>query len=321
MDHHTAREIVACLDGQRIVYPYYRDRYGIGLLHHLSRQAADHQPLSVAALKRSPYAPLLQKPRVKTVLAQLGHDRLDEPYLAAHDHDPEQQYFVLTLGTWGSDSRSQRFYRQTSRPGHNLALQLNFSREHDRQYGRLGGEHSALNYRSHPISPSRNTLAWARIDLDWASNSALIEEIQSDWIRRAAWLAESVERRLRNGLSPMDPIRMYGLTCPMWTAQTYCRYVQERYGAIWAEAMLWAAILFIRDTLGLRHVYYHGEASNRLLKGFKKDYAPPRSLYTDLPRKFCLTPTEEVPEFLLEDRHVQRVLRRNPGVGFFRLMH
>ncbi len=320
MDLHTAREIVACLDGQRTVYPYYRDRYGIGLLHQLSRQAPRDQPLTVATLKKSHYAPLLQKPRVKSVLAQLGHDQLDEPYLAAHDHDPQQEPFVLTLGTWGSEYRSQRFYRQTSRPGFNLVLQLNFNRQHDRQYGRLGCEHSALNYCNHPVSPDRNTLAWARIDLDWASNSALIEEIQSDWIRRAAWLAESVERKLRNGRSPMEPTHMYGLSCPLTVALAYCTAVQQRYTAIWAEAMLWAAILFIRETLGLRHVYYHSEASGRLLKRFGRN-APPRSLYTDLPRKFCLTPTEDVPEFLLGDHHVQRVLRRNPEVRFFRLMH
>ena len=57
MDRQTADEVVACLVGERTLYHYYRDRYSIGLLRHLSRR----QPLSIAALKQSPYAPLLQK--------------------------------------------------------------------------------------------------------------------------------------------------------------------------------------------------------------------------------------------------------------------
>lgn len=48
MDRQTADEVVACLVGERTLYHYYRDRYGIGLLRHLSRQ----RPLSVAALKQ-----------------------------------------------------------------------------------------------------------------------------------------------------------------------------------------------------------------------------------------------------------------------------
>ena len=189
MDRHTADEIIACLQAERTVYPYYRDRYGIGLLRDLSRHRRHGEPLSVAVLKKSPYAPLLQKPRVKSALARLGQDRIEDLYLAAHDHDPRQEYFVLTLDTWGSERRREQRQRQTSRPGLNLVLQLNFSAEHDRHYKNLGCRHSLFNYTGHPVSRTRNTLAWARIDLDWASDCALIEEIQSDWIRRVAWLA------------------------------------------------------------------------------------------------------------------------------------
>ena len=98
----------------------------------------------------------------------------------------------------------------------------------------------------------------------------------------------------------------------------YCAYVQERYAAIWAEAMLWASIHFIRETLGLRQVFYHSENGGRLLKGIRWS-APPRSLYTDLPRRFCLAPTREVPSFLAEDKQVRRLLQRNPGIAFFHL--
>ena len=80
MDHHVATEILACLQGERTVFPYYRDRYGIGLLRQLSRQPnrqSSHpgrpgHGLNVAELKQSRYVPLLQKPRIRTVLSGLG---------------------------------------------------------------------------------------------------------------------------------------------------------------------------------------------------------------------------------------------------------
>lgn len=94
MDRQIIDEIIACLQGERTVYHYYRDRYGFGLLRQLSRQGGE--ALSVAALKKSAYAPLLNKPRIKSALARLGRDRIDEQFLAAHDHDPDQESFVLT---------------------------------------------------------------------------------------------------------------------------------------------------------------------------------------------------------------------------------
>lgn len=225
MDHHSIEEIIACLRGERTVYPYYRDRYSIGLLRQLSRHGRRAEPLSVASLKKSPYA-------------------------------------------------------------------------------------------RHPVSRSRNTLAWARIDLDWASDCALIEEIQSDWIRSVAWLAGRVERKLLAGRPATELIRYRCWDFPLAVAQAYCAYVQERYASIWAEAMLWASIQFIREELGVSQVFYHSEQGGRLLKGIRWS-APPRSLYTDLPRRFCFAPTCEVPPFLAEDKEVRQVLRQNPGIEFF----
>lgn len=54
-------------------------------------------------------------------------------------------------------------------------------------YQRLGCPGSHFNYCGHPVSRQRNTLAWARLDLDLNSATALIEEIQSDWIRDVVW--------------------------------------------------------------------------------------------------------------------------------------
>lgn len=317
MDRQTTEEIIACLDGTRTVFPYYRDRYSIGLLRQLSRNRR-HPPLRVCALKQSSYAPLLQKPRVKTALARLGNQPLDDQFLASHDHDPAQEYFVLTLGTWGTERRASSRFQQTSRPGLNLVLHLNLSREHDTHYRKLECQPSLFNYRGHPVSTQRNTLAWARIDLDWKTDCALIEEIQSDWVRRVDWLAGRIDRRLANGHAPDAPLNLWGMQCALKTARTYCTHVLERYASIWAEAMLWATLQFIRDELGIRHIFYHSEAGGRLLKGIRHT-APPRSLYTDLPRRFCLTSTDHAPEFLRRDRDAARVLRKHPDLSFFRL--
>lgn len=316
MDRHAIEEIAACLCGERTVYPYYRDRYSIGLLRHLSRHRRCREPLSLASLKKSQYAPLLQKPRVKAALAKLGHGPIDDLFLAAHDHDPEQQYFVLTLASWGSERRQGRRQRQTSRPGLNLVLQLNFNSDHDRRYGSLGCRNSLFNYYGHPVSHSRNTLAWSRIDLDWASDCALIEEVQSDWTRSVAWLAERVDRKLAAGHPATESFLYRGLRLPLGEAKAYCAHVLEHYAGIWAEAILWATIQFIRDELGLSHIYYHSEPGGRLLKGIRWS-APPRSLYTDLPRRFCFSPTHAAPPFLEADKEARRLLRQNPETTFF----
>jgi len=318
MDHHVAQEIIACLPAGRTVFPYYRDRYGVGLLRQLCRREKSSQALNVAALKRSNYAPLLQKPRIKSVLSSLGHAALDEATLALHDYDPLQSHYLLTLSTWGHERRAGRHLRQTSRPGINLVLQLNFNAEHQRRFNKLGREDSLFNYTLHPVSDRYHTLAWARIDLDFDTNCALIEEVQSDWVRRVAWMSERVENRLANGQPESSPTRAYGLQCSLATAREYSAYVREQHTPLWAEAMLWASIQFIRDELGLNHIYYHSERGGTLIKGITGT-PPPRSLYTDLPRRFCFTPTSEVPPLLAEDKEVRRVLRQHPDISFFKL--
>lgn len=310
MDHQTAAEVIACLPRDRTLYYYYRDRYSIGLLRQLAR--AD-SPLTVAELKKSTFAPLAQKPRVKAVLANLGNDRLNEAQLALHDYDPAQTPFVLTLGTWGSEHARRWRWKQVSRRGYNLVLQLNFCQQHDHQFHRLGAERDLFCFGGHPVSPRRNTLAWARIDFDLQSGAALIEEIQSDWIREVDWLAERAAIKLARVRDPQQETGVYRLKCPLRVTLDYCRFVLEHYQSIWAEAMLWAAIHFLRDEIGLRHIYYHTVESGRLLKHIDGTL-PPQSLYTDLPRRFCFNKTTELPEFIVKERRVDKVVKRHPGL-------
>ncbi len=318
MDYESAQEVIACLGDERKIFHYYRDRYSLGLLRQLARQQAGGE-LPIAQLRQSPYAGLLQKPRLRPLLASLGRQALSEAHLLAHDYDPAQEAYVLGLGMWGGGTCRARSRQQTSRAGCNLVLQLNFSGRHDRHYARLGLAPGHFNYRGHPVSRERNTLAWARIDLDWASGTALIEEIQSDWIRDVAWLAERMAARLRLGTSPDAPVKFPFFNCSIQHALDYCQHTLAAYKPIWDEAMLWAAISFIRDELGLPHIYCHSEQSGQLLKRINGNL-PPRSLYTDLPRRFCFTPTREFPDFLLREARVRKELKQQPELGLFRLL-
>lgn len=314
MDNESADEVIACLGDERRIFHYYRDRYSLGLLGQLARQAGGQ--LALNQLRQSSCAGLLQKPRLRQMLASLGKQALSEAFIAGHDHDPQQEAFVLGIARWGGGSYRARRRQQTSRPGCNLVLQLNLSRRHDADYARLGCAPGLFNYRGHPVSGKRNTLAWARIDLDWASNSALIEEIQSDWIRDVAWLAERLQSKLRRGAQLDSPAKLYRLDCSIRTALDYCRQTLATYRPLWDEAMLWAAIGFIRDELGVAQIYYHSEQSGRLLKRITCGL-PPRSLYAELPRRFCFKETQEFPEFLLREAQVRKELKSHPDLSLF----
>jgi hypothetical protein len=70
---------------------------------------------------------------------------------------------------------------------------------------------TTFEWSAHPIRRSPSTLAWSRVDIDFENGEALIEEIQTDWVRLAeragtAALATLVEggRALPYGLSVFD---------------------------------------------------------------------------------------------------------------------
>lgn len=318
MDHQTATEVIACLPHDRTLFHYYRDRYAVGLLRQFACGRPDSPP-SIAELKLSPFAQLARKPRVKDVLANLGGDRLDANWLALFDYDPGQIPFVLTLGLWGTESGTHWRRKQISRRGFNLVLQLNFNRRHDARFNKLESAPDLFCYRGHPVSTRRNTLAWARLDFDLASGVALIEEIQSDWIREVNWLVERIQHKLDRGASVREKTGIWGLECSIEQSLAYCGTVLEEYRQIWAEAMLWAAILFLRDEIGIRQIYYHTVMSGRLFKHLNGSYLPPQSLYSDLPRKFCFGKTREFPVFLEQGKTPEKLHRRYPELFFYRL--
>jgi hypothetical protein len=309
MKREEVQEIIACLTGERFLFRYFKDRYCLDLLKMaLATRWPGRKGAPVKELKSSPFENLLQKPIVKNALALaggrvLGNEHLDMQWPLA------LETYVLTLDSWGT---GDAYWEQTSRPGSNLVLQLNFTREHDLRYERAlkPDKDGPFVRRYHPVHPNRNTMAWVRMDCSFANDEALIEEIQTDWLRDAVWVGQTV-MKLKN-----EPARLQrffdrrGIGGDSRAVERYLEHLAV-HQKIWHEAALDAAITFIRNVLGLKKIYYHTFETGKVLKRIRGG-GPPTSLYTELPKKFCFALTDEVPRLLMDNSHSRR------GMNFLR---
>lgn len=312
-------QIVACLPRGKTVFHYFADRYAVLLLGRLMRE-----PTRVADLKRSSLDRLLRRPLVAELLRRCA-DGLVEPDLFRFAWAEPAEPYLLGLGRWGEERRHPppANYHQTSRPGLNLVLQLNTTSRHDRPCGRWvvpRGDHPFV-YPGHPVAigTGRTTLAWARLDIALDDGEALIEEIQSDWVREA----QQLMRNLASCRSDAERDAYLRDCCESISLEGVRRYaatVLPFHARFWAEAMLTAAIWFLRDELGVRRIYFHTYDGGNRLKGLDACFAPPRSLYTDLPRRFCFAQTAEPPRLLerCSDWRVRAAVRSRE-IAFFRL--
>ncbi|VAW91050.1 hypothetical protein MNBD_GAMMA22-2608 [hydrothermal vent metagenome] len=314
MDINLVNEIISCMPKERTIFRYFKDRYAFMLLERFIGEGE-----SVATIKRSSFSGLLNKPDVKLAIANAGKGILTSTIL--NSVWPEDtHHFILTLGSWGSNSRR---WDQTSRRGYNLVLQLNFSNEHDEQYKRMAKPkfESILNFIGHPILELeerdyfRETLAWSRIDLDFDKNEVLIEEIQCDWLRRAKNLLRNARfYRERN----INMSNRWGFTGSLDNIIKYCEEVLLPYNKIWSEAMLAATIEFIDKELGIKNIYYHSDSTGYKVKKIKYD-KPPRSLYSKLPSKFCFSKTNNAPDFLLQDKNFKQIYKKVDNPEWYRM--
>ena len=314
MNNDELKIVAKCLAGERRVFYYFRHRYAFLILERLAVDG-----ITVADIKRSDFACLISKPAVKEHLAQFGDSNLGPEHFGSIWPDPHLD-FCISLGVWRGKADG---WSQICRSGSNLVLRLNFSRQHMHDYNRLykPTQILALNCSGHPVNQKgdinsiRETLAWARIDLDLETGEALIEEIQTDWCRRAKLMLQYAKRLEKRG-RPMPP-RAY---CDAST-QNVIKYIEETlqpYMKCWHEAVLAAAIVFIRDELGIRDIYYHTAESGYKVKRIKYD-KPPRSLYSSLPRSFGFRKTQETPQFLATDKAFRRVQKRLQTINWYRL--
>lgn len=303
----------ALLPRGRTLFPYFKDKYSLQLLRY-----ALPRPTAVAALRGHAAAQLLQKPALRALLAGCGGmlDRatVDAAWLPGM---LQPEHYTLSLGVWGNGRWRAA---QTSRRGANLVLQLNFNHGHNRAFGRLvrphGGEdpfnawgHPALR---DPTAPEpRYTLAWARLDVDFERGEALIEELQTDWLRRAARVRDNA-LRLDDATFARRYQRSFGGSRADVVAYHDRHLAPHR--PLWDEALLAATLFFLREELGIADIWMHTPRSGVLLKDIRHGTAPPVSVYSSLPQRFCFRPGTTLPAFLAADRSVLRRLRRAEGV-------
>jgi len=301
MKIETIEEIIACLPTGRTLFPYFRERYARMLLTWVIDNNA-----SIAEIKGTPYAPLLEKRSIKGILKTCGNGYLDKSTLEAGWTEPHES-FLLTLGHWGPGLRR---HRQITRPGYNLVLQVNLHSSYLRTMESLFGT-DYLQFAGHPVLRPRTatmfrpTLAWVRLDLDLGTNEVLIEEIQSDFMRVAGWY-HSFLLRCKN----KDTTQNRQLE--------FCELILRRFGKLWSEAVMAAALWFIFEELGIDTVWYHTHATGSRLKKIR-GYLPPQSLYSQLPRQFCFVKTADCPEFLRRESSFKRDQRRIPDMEFYQL--
>jgi|CXWL01.1.fsa_nt_gi hypothetical protein len=304
MELKIAKEVIECLPDGKTVFNYYKDRYAVFILSQVIQKQC-----AISDLKRSAYSGLLNKPLIKEIVAKSGDGKLYSNQLEMA-WGASIEPFLLTLDIWGHHDRS---WDQVSRPGYSLVLQLNFSNKHDVYFKKMTNPTSchSFNYYGHPVMRRekrdlfRETLAWARIDFDFNTNEALIEELQTDWLRRSRQLLKQID-------SGKTRFYSYGTNTTPGKLKVYLEYLLASYGTIWDEALLTATLQFIRQELGIGKIYLHTPDTGAAVKRIKYSQ-PPKSLYSSLPRKFCFSRTESAPEFLCQNRAFRKLEKQLGG--------
>lgn len=131
MEINEIHDIMDCLPKGRTKFYYFKDRYALMLLAYVVGNGR-----RIREIKSSRFGRLVQKPIVEKIVRNSGCGRLMPQDLGAVWPDRYHCY-LLTLGIWGDRKSGARFYNQTSRPGWNLVLHLNFAARHNRSYYRL----------------------------------------------------------------------------------------------------------------------------------------------------------------------------------------
>ena len=295
-----AREVIAALPRGETLFPYRPDGYAPMLLRWELEAGRSWRDLA-----RGPHRRLTEKPIVRDLIRRLRGRAPTPDDLRALESDRAVP-FRLSLGTWGCPGCFR--WNQTSRPGTNLVLRLDFDRAHDEAFAELVDPFGLrpFEWSRHPVSRDAHTLAWARLDLDWDADEALVEEVQSDWVGEARDAADDphdfvtyvLDRAEREGRPAVDRPR----TLERWRADlaTYVAEVLAPRGRRWEEAMLAAALWFVREELGFGSAFMHRWRSGCALKRIETEWGPPRSLYEALPGRLAFERTRERPAMLAD---------------------
>ena len=280
MDKNAIEFVLNTLPSGRTVFYDFPGRYALVLLERLIGEST----VEIRKIKDSRFAPLLEKPCVKRAVSRLGSGTIAAEDLL-HGWPSDAEPYRLTVATWPDlDTTPTRRFDQITRWGWSLVLQVNASATHRRKLAEFiedwESEYEFLD--SHPIATGGElTIAWARIDLDLETDEALIEEIQSDWIRDVKlnlnWQYYDEDERVA------------------W--RKYNEKVLEPVSRRWTETTLTAAIWFLLKEIGISTIFFHTQEAGQRLKRIDGT-SPPRSIYTSVPRKFCFEKTHNGPIFV-----------------------
>ncbi len=303
---------------QEMPFPYYPDRQSPWLLGQVMDAEAP-----VSTLKQSGLSRLLSRPLLAPMIAQCGgvlrrhdvlavahadramrFDGLSPAALSGLEVSYQSQWmdFCLSFDCWSGE--------QTTRKAHNLVVQLGFPTEHAALLWKYEQRCAVGAYQScwHPIrTEGRPTLAWCRLDVDLTSGHCLIEEVQSDWLR----FVGRARQRLENRAPRSRELRL---------TSEYEQALRRKYAKIWAEVMMLAVLMLLREEFAVRTVWMHQPGPGAKLKAITWGRMPPRSIYTKLPRSFGFEPTRETPPFLgSKQSSAARKVARNDQPVFWRL--
>ena len=309
MDRSSLDFVRDALAGPRRLFYYSKDEYARYLLE---RQVREH-PIKLQEIQQGPWAKLLERPLIKAQRATWGDGMLRQEQLQLMQ-SPSPLKFRLTFGEWGDRRQRWSNWDQTSRPGYNLVLQLNFAGDHNQQYQELLQPQTyrhPFKYGGHPSRAYGKdfTLAWARIDLSEDLSEALIEEIQTDWWRaaRTELIEHHHRKRDANGQWREWTSKRSRHSLEVEGCERYIKEVLGAYGAVWDEAILTATLQLLWEEIGVERIFYHTYQTGCILKNCK----PPRSLYTQVPKRFCFQRTTEAPKFL--GKQMEKMSKRLKG--------
>ncbi|MEM0988021.1 MAG: hypothetical protein AAGK00_04025 [Pseudomonadota bacterium] len=310
---------------EQMAYPYFAEREAPWLLCH--RLGAEQR---LSKLRQGPLAPLLNRPGAREIAAACGdgwvspgrllpladplhafgreHELMtDRPAELAFDMaaGAAWQTFTVSFTEWAGQRGSDWRWKQVSRPGGNLVLQLNLPDAYRARFDRLfsADERRWIEYYGHPVRRDATiTLAWARLDLEAFGGDVLIEEVQTDWLRALKELRRALLRGL--GVRKSE------------TRRAFMDETEAMYGRSWARALMLAVLAFAVRELGARRIWMHQPEMGAKLKNIKGLH-PPRSLYTDLPRRFGFQATDHAPAFLYKSRSQVMARMRRTGRPLF----
>ena len=313
MEREEIDEVLTVFEGYREKFPYAKDAFALSRILDETGEGK-----AISEIKKGPNGRFLGLPLVREFIAKAGNGKLTPDLFFYQSPEPTDLYMV-TLDKWGSEKKYWgRGWEQMARPGYNLVVQLNLSGKHleaMRRVDRRMIDDVTPRYVCHPVRDDGTiTAAWARVDMDVDMGVALIEELQSDWVRNTASLRSEIA-----DLTDMQDLvnEGMGLPCRRWL-----RYLGSdefrRIEKNWAEALLEATVQFLRREVGISDIYLYDFETGCRFKGMDEiDFRQPRSIYTRLPKRFGMARVEEMPSFLLKrkrDRQMRKVMDRGPTI-------